>query len=703
MKERGLRRLLPPLSFRARTFVALVGISAFTSLAIGLVLFYFAGNQLATAEEGLMEQRSRTAHDGAEDFLSGLRNPEDDTFPAPEAYAEELVRSIDRTGLSALYLSPEGEPLAARNGEESSLEPETAYDRLGLNEKTIQNAVQRGESGETGGRLIAREDWPRYIAVWPLTSSDGSVRGVMVYADPQAGFDEALTFLRYGILGAIGASVLLAGLASLVLARQITRPLSETRDAVIRVASGDYRAVPVDNRDELGELVSAFNYMAAEIEHYISEIQEQKSRLEAVLEASPEAVIAVDPDERITMSNPAAARMLGVRMSDVGRRIEELGVPEEVLKCLREASSTGAAVRELEAGEKVFWAYAAQMSPEADGVEFPGQDGRRGDQASPRPETDGLSPASREANGHGSEPPEHPDGQGGEPDSLEPAEPGRGRAGTILAVRDITEHRSLERAKTAFVSDVSHELRTPLTTIQSAVDLMGRGREKLDPIEHRALELAEGELGRVRGMVEELLTLAQMDSWQYALEMKPNDIDEVVKSAVDSVESKAGRFGIELHFSGHGDAPDEADEADEADEVNGTGSAEPGEHYCVCDAGKLYQVFLNLLDNAIKYSDPGAQVYVSLEEEGSSVLVRIRDTGVGIPEEDLPQLFERFYRVDKARSRATGGSGLGLSITRELVELHGGEVSVHSEVGVGSTFEVRLPKAPLSRSANYAI
>lgn len=675
MSQKGIRGLLPPLSFRARTFVALVGISAFTSLGIGLVLFYFAGERLATAEEQLMEQRSRTAHDGAEDFLSGLRNPEDDTFPAPESYAEELVRSIDRTGLSALYLSPDGEPLAARDGEEGSLDPERSYERLGLSEQVVQSAVRRGEEGG-GGQLIARENWPRYIAVWPLTSSDGTVRGVMVYANPQAGFDEALTFLRYGILGAIGASVILAGLASVVLARQITRPLTETRDAVLRVASGDYRAVPVESRDELGELVEAFNYMAAEIEHYIGEIQEQKSRLEAVLEASPEAVVSVDPDERVTMSNPAAARMLGVRMSDVGRRIEDLGIPQEVLECLREASSTGTAVREVEAGDKTFWAYAAQMSSDTDRLESPAPDGRI------FAETDGSSEDSHRLalqNGRNGNLPESPE---------------RERAGTILAVRDITEHRSLERAKTAFVSDVSHELRTPLTTIQSAVDLMGRAREKFDPIEHRALELAEGELRRIRGMVEELLTLAQMDSWQYALEMKPNNIYEVVQGAVDSVESKAHRFGIQIHLQ-------------ESESSEGTLESVPEdeaeEHYCVCDAGKLYQVFLNLLDNAIKYSDPGAQVYVSLEEEESSVLVRIRDTGVGIPEEDLPQLFERFYRVDKARSRATGGSGLGLSITKELVDLHGGEVSVQSEVGVGSTFEVRLPKVPLSRSANYAI
>lgn len=632
------RRLLPALTFKARIFAALVGISAVTSLAIGLVLFYFAGERLATAEERLLEQRSRTAHVGAEEFLSGLRSPEDDTFPEPETYAGELVRSIERTGLGALYVSPEGEPLAARDGAEgSAVEPEDAYSQIGLSQEVIEN-VQTEDVEQGEGRLIGREDWPRYIAVWPLTSSDGTVRGVMVYNNPRAGFDQTLSFLRYGILGAIGASVLLAGAASVLLARQITRPLSETRDAAIRVASGDYSSVPVKGRDELGELARAFNYMAEEVEHYVGEIQEQKSRLEAVLRASPEAVVATDSEERVTMANPAAARMLGIRTASFGRKLGSLEVPAGILQCLREASATGAAVREIEVGDKTFWAYAAQMS---------GEEERSG--------------------------PSGADTTGGNGTN------GADGAGTILAVRDITEHRSLEKAKTAFVSDVSHELRTPLTTIQSAVDLVGGAREKLDPLQHRALELAEGELQRVRGMVEELLTLAQMDSWQYSLELVPTDLQEVVQSAVDSVETKAARFGTEVHFH------------------------ETGEHRCVCDAEKLYQVFLNLLDNAIKYSEPGARVDISLEEGESHLVARVRDTGLGIPEEDIPQLFERFYRVNKDRSRATGGSGLGLSITREIVELHGGEVSVESEVGVGSTFEVRIPKAPLLRSANYAI
>ena len=605
--------------------MALVGIASVTSLIIGVVLYYFAQDRLVAAENTLLKQRSQTANAGAQDFLEGLRDPEDKTLPPSKDYADELVQAVaDPTGLEVLYVGPEGEPLAARDGLGNPLSPRKSYEGLGLGEAEIEEtaASPRGE-----GKLAWSEERSGFVAVWPLTASDGTVKGVMIYDVPRDELGETLAYLRFGILGAILTSILLAGAASLLLTRQVTRPLSETRDAAIRVASGDYAVtVPVKSRDELGEVARAFNYMAEEIEHYVGEIQEQKSRLEAVLEASPEAVVATDSDERVTMVNPAAARMLGIRPSDRGRTLEEIGTPRGVLRCLREAAANGVAVREVELGEKAFWAYAAQMD-----------------------KGDGF------------------------------AHNGGGNAGIILAVRDITEHRSLEKAKTAFVSDFSHELRTPLTTIQSAVGLLERARDRLDPLEHRALELADQELKRIRGMVEELLTLAQMDSWQYQLEVGPANLSTVVQTAIESVETKAQRFGIGIYF------------------------VDEGEHRCICDVQKLYQVFLNLLDNAIKYSDPGARVDVEIEEDVSSLTVRVRDTGVGIPEQDLNQLFERFYRVDKDRSRATGGSGLGLAISKQIVEMHGGSISVESEVGVGSVFEVTLPKAFLSRSVSHAL
>ena len=621
MIDKKDKNFLPSLGFKARIFVAFVGISSVTSLVIGLVLYYFAQDRLVAAENNLLAERSRTANVGAQDFLEGLRNPEDQTLPSPDTYADELVRAVaDPTGLEVIYVGPDGEPLAARDGLANPLPPKKAFERLGLSKETLKT-VAESRGGE--GRLVHSES-SNYVTVWPLTGADGIVRGIMVYDASQNELNQTLAYLRYGILGAILTSVLLAGVASFLLTRRVTRPLSETRDAAIRVASGDYATtVPVKSRDELGEVARAFNYMAEEIEHYVGEMQEQKSRLEAVLEASPEALITTDPEGRVTVANPAAARMLGIRTSDRGHTLESLGAPREILVCLREAATNGVAVREVELGDKAYWAYAAQMN--------------------------------RDDGGTG------------------------GDAGIILAVRDITEHRSLEKSKTNFVSDVSHELRTPLTTIQSAVGLLERARDRLDPLEHRALQLADQELRRIRAMVEELLTLALMDSWQYQLEVGPTDLGRIVQTAIESVQSKAERFGTEIRFD------------------------DTGEHRCVCDAQKLYQVFLNLLDNAIKYSEAGARVDITVQESDSSLTVEVRDTGVGIPEEELSQLFERFYRVDKDRSRATGGSGLGLAISKQIVEMHGGDISVESKVGVGSTFRVRIPKTPLSRSASYAI
>jgi PAS domain S-box-containing protein len=615
---RGKRFLTP--SFRARVFAALVGVSATTCLIIGVVLYYFAENRLVDEEERSLIQRSQLANASAGEFLEGLRNPETGTFQAPETYVEELVQAVaSPTGLGVLYVAPDGTPLAARQGSGESPNPEELYRQLGLTREMVERAEQ---STQGEGRIYPRDGWPRHITVWPLQASDGVMRGAVVYYAPQEDLNQTLAFLRFGILGAIGTSILLAGLASLLLTRQITQPLSLTRDAAIRVASGDYSVVPVQSRDELGEVAAAFNYMAQEIERNVREIQEQKSRLEAVLEASPEAVVAIDPQERVTMANPAAARMLNISPKQLGRRFGENGVPNGVIECLRLASETGAAVREVESGGRVYWAYAAKMARLA------GEDER---------------------------------------------------PGVILAVRDITEYRSLERAKTAFVSDLSHEIRTPLTTIQSAIGIVAGAGERLSQAERRSLQLAEQELNRIRGMVEELLTLAQMDSQQYSLELGPTDLEQVVLDAVESIRSKAERFGATIELD-----------------------LDAGEHTCPGDSRKLYQVFLNLLDNAVKYSDAGAHVRVSITEEDENAVVRVQDTGLGIPEEDLPQLFERFYRVDKARSRASGGSGLGLSIVREIVELHGGEVGVESKLGVGSTFTVRLPKFPAARPADYA-
>src|SRR5215211_8224189 len=181
----------------------------------------------------------------------GIEKREDKRLPPPPDYAEELVRAVaDPTGLEVLYVGPDMEPLAARDGLGNPLDARKAYG--GLDKAELEETAS-SPGGE--GRLAWSEGRSGYVAVWPLTARDGTVKGVLVYQVPRDELGDTLAYLRYGILGAILTSILLAGAASLLLTRQVTRPLSETMDAARIVASGDYAAtVPVKSRDELGEV-----------------------------------------------------------------------------------------------------------------------------------------------------------------------------------------------------------------------------------------------------------------------------------------------------------------------------------------------------------------------------------------------------------------------------------------------------------------
>jgi heavy metal sensor kinase len=219
-----------------------------------------------------------------------------------------------------------------------------------------------------------------------------------------------------------------------------------------------------------------------------------------------------------------------------------------------------------------------------------------------------------------------------------------------------------------FSADASHELKTPLTTIrgEAEVALMAN----LTPAEYqRTLRSIVEEVERMSAVVENLLTLARADAHQVALRREPVPLPEIVMTVFEGLEGAARRKGVSLDLE------------------------EVAELCCVGDPLWLQQVVTNLVANAVKYTPPGGRVWISLFEHDQSTCLSVRDTGVGIPAEHLPHIFDRFYRVDAGRSRDSGGTGLGLSIVRWVVEAHGGTVTIESQVGRGSTFTVRLPLA----------
>ncbi len=233
------------------------------------------------------------------------------------------------------------------------------------------------------------------------------------------------------------------------------------------------------------------------------------------------------------------------------------------------------------------------------------------------------------------------------------------------------EHAELERVERIrkdFVINVSHELRTPLASIQGYTETLLDGA--IDDPQHnlRFLGIIRHNSERLARITEDLLTLSRIEQKRQEFEFEPRRIHGLLQDAIDLVRPIAARSQVELELG-----------------------AAPADAEAWCDSEAVSQILSNLLDNAIKYTASGGRITVGALPVGQFIEISVRDTGVGIPEEDLPRLFERFYRVDKARSRELGGTGLGLSIVKHLVAAHGGTTRVESVVDRGSTFYFTLP------------
>jgi two-component system sensor histidine kinase VicK len=230
------------------------------------------------------------------------------------------------------------------------------------------------------------------------------------------------------------------------------------------------------------------------------------------------------------------------------------------------------------------------------------------------------------------------------------------------------------------VANVSHELRTPLTNIKGYTETLIDGGEMLDEETRRSfLDVVYNESDRMTRIVKDLLTLSRLDNQRMEMNMESMDITPVVKAAVQSMKLEAENQNITLTDS----LPDTLPL------ING-------------DKERLHQVVLNIISNAVKYNRPEGSVSVTAESDGKTVTVTVSDTGLGIPAEDLPRIFERFYRVDKARSRKRGGTGLGLAIAKEIVETHGGEIVFDSVYGQGSTVYLRFPVLDMEQAEEQA-
>jgi two-component system phosphate regulon sensor histidine kinase PhoR len=243
------------------------------------------------------------------------------------------------------------------------------------------------------------------------------------------------------------------------------------------------------------------------------------------------------------------------------------------------------------------------------------------------------------------------------------------REGTILVFHDLTRLKQLERTREEFVANVSHELRTPLSLIKGYVETLLDGARNNPEVAERFLKIIERNANRLDLLIQDLLTISALESGRMKLNLQPVALRQLVEKVFSDLHAKAENKNVSL--------------------IN-----ELPELAASADVNRLDQVFANLVDNAIKYGRASGSVRVGGEKMDDGKLeIFVRDDGPGIPPESLDRVFERFYRVDKARSRDQGGTGLGLSIVKHIVHAHGGDVRCESELGKGATFFFTLPAA----------
>lgn len=482
-----------------------------------------------------------------------------------------------------------------------------------------------------------------YTAIQPLTDPNGDSNTVVGAVYIRASMEEVYKGIS-SITVIFLTSSLVAGLLgmalSIVISRAITRPIDEMKKQAIQMARGDYSGqVRIYGQDELGQLAIAVNNLSVRVEEAQEASESERRRLDSVMSHMTDGVIATDRRGNITTINETGQDFLNVTSDGV------LG--QSLLKVLK--ISEEYTLRDLLETQQVM---VLDFSDQQDHdlilhVDF----------------------------------------------SLIQRETGY-ITGLVCVLHDVTEQQKNEREQREFVSNVSHELRTPLTSVRSYIEALNDGAWQDPEVAPNFLKVTQEETDRMIRMINDLLSLSRMDQGTAKMNLEFVNLNEFFGYVLD-------RFDMMIKRD---------QEHDNNASPRGTGKLptdDPNKKYSITrdftkrdlwveiDTDKFMQVVDNIMNNAIKYSPDGGVITCRLLETHRHVILSISDQGLGIPRKDLGKIFDRFYRVDKARSRKQGGTGLGLAISKEVIEAHNGRVWVDSQEGKGSTFYISLPYEPI--------
>ncbi|HEY8449730.1 MAG TPA: ATP-binding protein [Bacillota bacterium] len=499
-------------------------------------------------------------------------------------------------------------------------------------EETEALAVLEEARVRTYQRQDPDTDTRRLGAAAPVMGAEGRALGVVLVEGDLSVVQQTLLAIREVLFKATLLAIGVAVLLAWVTSRSITGPIQAITARAAEMAAGDFdRRIDVRSRDELGRLAAMFNHLAGRLKDTLDEISTEKRKVETILTHMADGVAAFDREGRFILVNPAARRMLGL---DAQPESAYLG---RTLDELWPEWEIGDTLRAVLAGER----------PAADeAVVF-----RRGERTlrtyfAPIEAGKGEASATNAA----------------------------ASAGAVWVLHDVTELEQLEAMRREFVANVSHELRTPLTTIKSYSETLLGGDGIDAATRQRFLQVIHDETDRMARLVRDLLDLSQLESRSASWDREYCRLSELASQVLAKLQAQIQAKGLEASLDCDGDRP---------------------EPLVYVDPDRLQQVLVNIVSNSIEFTPAGGRVCIRVAAAESEVRVEVADTGIGIPPRDLPRIFERFYRVDKARTRKLGGTGLGLSIARQIVEGHGGRIGIESELGRGTTVWFTIPCEPI--------
>ncbi|MCK4261100.1 MAG: HAMP domain-containing protein [Halanaerobiales bacterium] len=465
------------------------------------------------------------------------------------------------------------------------------------------------------GKSIIKYDWndalnqPIIAVAMPIKLEKEVIGGLFIIT-PMAEIRFTEIQIRKIIVGSALIGVLMAIILASVFSRRLTRPILSMQKMINQMKKGDFSGkLEVNTGDELEDLANHFNDLNKELDQTIALLQAEQEQTQRIINSMAEGVISLNSFGEVVVMNPTAQRIfkaIHLTENDLKSVLKNLpGLQEQIEDVQRKNSLS---MQELEYNGQIFHSIVSPIST----------------------------------------------GEG------EPI------LGVVIVLQDITNRWRLIQLQKDLISNVSHEFKTPLTSIKGFVELMMDDKIQDEKIRYNTLEIIYRETVRLTRMVNDLLSMARIESQR--LRKEPINLMELIEDIIESLTFKLTKAKVTVKLD------------------NFT------EKQLIMDSDRMEQVFYNLLDNGIRFSPEGSVIEIWAEDKDEMIEINIRDHGPGIPEEEQESVFDRFYKVEKARTANDTGSGLGLAIVKNIIVEHGGRIKVSNHLGGGALFTIELPK-----------